>query len=189
MRGVLLVICVSCCAASGGCGIGNMRDGARVKPFEQAEFFPEGNATRLPVPQTVARGSLRDEALATGKKNGELVKEIPLELTMQTLTRGRERFGIHCAICHGQDGAGRGLIVERGFVPPPSFHESRLRDAPVGHFFDVMTRGYGAMYPYAARVKLEDRWAIAAYIRALQLSQNARIADVSDAERKKLEAP
>ena len=94
------------------------------------------------------------------------------------IERGRERFNIHCAVCHGFSGAGDGMIVQRGFPTPPSFHSDRLRAAPAGHFFDVMTRGYGVMYPYASRVPPEDRWAIVAYVRAIQLSQNATLADV-----------
>jgi mono/diheme cytochrome c family protein len=102
-----------------------------------------------------------------------LVNELPMPVTTELLARGQERFGIYCAVCHGDDAYGQGMIVQRGFPAPPSFHTDRLRQAPAGHFFDVMTRGYGVMYPYASRVTPADRWAITAYIRALQLSQHA----------------
>ena len=108
-------------------------------------------------------------------------------LTLTLLERGRERFDIACAPCHGRTGDGRGMIVERGFPMPPPFHSDRLRAAPVQHFYDVVTRGYGAMFPYAERVAPRDRWAIAAYIRALQASQNARLADVPAAQRQQLQ--
>ena len=114
----------------------------------------------------------------TGFQNGQLVLDIPVPITAELLGRGQERYGIYCAVCHGADGYGQGMIVQRGFPAPPSFHTDRLREAPAGHFFDVMTRGYGVMYPYASRVTPEDRWAIVAYIRALQFSQHAPIATV-----------
>ena len=117
-----------------------------------------------------------------------LIDEVPLKkVDRAVLERGRQRFNIYCSPCHGRTGDGQGMIVKRGFSPPPSFHIERLRDAPAGHFFHVITNGYGAMYSYASRVPVEDRWAITAYIRALQLSQNARVADVPASERGKLE--
>ena len=113
---------------------------------------------------------------------------MPMPVTREMLDRGRERFDIFCAVCHGQTGEGNGMIVQRGFPPPPSYHIDRLRQAPVGHFYDVITHGYGIMYSYANRVSVEDRWAIAAYIRALQLSHNARADQLPPGERAKLEA-
>jgi mono/diheme cytochrome c family protein len=110
----------------------------------------------------------------------------PPPLTLALLQRGQQRFRIDCTPCHSELGDGQGMIVQRGFSPPPSYHIARLRDAPVGHFYDVITHGYGAMYSFAARVAPADRWAIAAYIRALQRSQDATVADLSDAERKAL---
>jgi mono/diheme cytochrome c family protein len=115
-----------------------------------------------------------------------LVDKIPIPIDRAALARGRERFNIYCSPCHGQTGLGQGMIVQRGFSPPPSFHEQRLRDVPAGHFFHVITHGYGAMYSYAARVAPEDRWKIVAYIRALQLSFNARLDDVPVEDRAKL---
>jgi mono/diheme cytochrome c family protein len=103
------------------------------------------------------------------------------------IERGQQRYNIYCSPCHSRTGDGRGMIVQRGFPPPPSFHDQRLRDAPAGHFFNVITKGYGAMYSYASRIPVDDRWAIVAYIRALQLSQHATIDDVPAKERARLE--
>lgn len=167
----------------------DMIDGARYKPLEASGFFTDGGASR-PLPEhTLARGELRaDEHYFTGRTNGNLVTTFPEPVTRATLERGRERFEIYCAVCHGRVGDGRGMIVQRGFPPPPSLHEQRLKEVPVGHFFEVITNGFGVMYSYANRVEPADRWAIAAYIRALQLSQHARLADAEPGERAKLEA-
>jgi len=165
-----------------------MGDQPRYEAYEASDFFPDGAAMRPLPAHTVARGQLQaDEIFFTGIRNGKLVAEIPHQITTAMIERGRERFNIHCAVCHGSSGAGDGMIVQRGFPTPPSFHSDRLRAAPAGHFFDVMTRGYGVMYPYASRVTPEDRWAIVAYVRAVQLSQNATLADVPAAERSQLE--
>jgi mono/diheme cytochrome c family protein len=155
-----------------------MVDQAHLKPLAEENFFADGRASRVPPAHTVARGQLReDEQFYTGKIGEQLAATFPHPVTRQTLTRGRERFDIYCAVCHGPSGNGDGMIVQRGFPRPPSFHEERLRAAPIGHFVDVITNGYGVMYSYASRVAPEDRWAIAAYIRALQLSQHATPAD------------
>ena len=111
-----------------------------------------------------------------------------MKLTPELLARGRERFDAVCSECHDRTGSGNGMVVQRGFPQPPSFHVDRLRNAPIGHFYDVITNGYGVMYSYATRVEPEDRWAIAAYIRALQLSHHANVSDIDPAERTKLEA-
>ncbi len=146
-------------------------------------------ASRPLVPHTVARGQLdADETFYRGKVGTNLVEEFPIPITRQTLERGQERFNIYCSPCHGRTGEGNGMIVHRGFPAPPSYHIDRLRNAPVGHFFDVITQGYGVMYSYAERVKPADRWAIAAYIRALQKSHDARLADVPPQQRTTLEA-
>ncbi len=166
----------------------DMHDPPRYRPLAASEFFADGRASRPRIADTVARGQLRlDEALYKGRTGGELVDRIPIQVTRATLERGRERFDIFCSVCHGQLGDGDGMVVQRGFRPPPSFHLDRLRRRPVGHYFDVMTNGFGAMASYASRVPVEDRWAIAAYIRALQLSQNATIDDVPAGDRAKLE--
>lgn len=133
----------------------------------------------MPVVNTVARGMLReDEHLYQGKIDGQLTDIFPMPVTAAVMARGQERFNIFCAPCHGRTGQGNGMIVQRGFRTPPSFHEERLRSAPGGYFFDVQTNGFGAMSDYAAQVPVADRWAIAAYMRALQLSQRATVDDV-----------
>jgi mono/diheme cytochrome c family protein len=121
-------------------------------------------AARTPPTGTIAQGQLPGPKLNTGK--------IPMPITQALLARGRERYNIYCSPCHDFTGRGNGMIVQRGFLPPPSYHTDRLRDAPDSHFFDVISQGYGAMYSYGDRVSVSDRWAIVAYIRALQLSQN-----------------
>jgi hypothetical protein len=157
--------------------------------LSRSDFFQDNQmASRPVVMHTVARGQLNeDEAFYTGKIGTNLVTTFPLPITRELLERGRERFEIYCSVCHGRAGEGNGMIVQRGFPVPPSYHIDRLRQAPVGHFFDVMTQGYGIMYSYAERVKPEDRWAIAAYIRALQLSHNMKLVELPPAEREKLE--
>jgi len=150
-------------------------------------FFEDGRASRPLVEGTVPRGYAKTDAhLYTGKVNGRLAETFPFPITRPILERGRERYDIFCAPCHGRDGYGEGMIIQRGFRPPPSFHTDRLRQAPVGHFFEVITNGFGTMYGYASRIRPEDRWAIIAYIRALQLSQNATLQDVPPAERRRL---
>lgn len=160
------------------------------KPLERSDFFRDNQMASRPLPpHTVARGHLEeDEAFYTGKIGDKLVTSFPIPITREVLLRGRERFDIYCAPCHGRTGDGGGMIPQRGFPAPPSYHIDRLRTAPAGHIFDVITHGYGVMYSYAARVDPADRWAIAAYIRALQLSHDAKLADVPEAERAQLEA-
>jgi hypothetical protein len=127
-----------------------------------------------------------DELMFTGRENGVVADKFPFPITQADLDRGRERYNVYCTPCHDYSGTGRGMIVQRGFPQPPSYHIERLRDAPAGHFFEVMTNGFGAMYSYAARVEPADRWRIAAYIRVLQLSRNAKIDDVPESERANL---
>ncbi len=167
----------------------DMADQPKFKPLAANFFFADGAASR-PIPaHTVPRGQLREDALFfTGRIGGELVKELPSPVTLAMLERGQERYEIFCAVCHGADGEGRGAVVQRGFPQPPSLHIPRLREVPVGHFFEVITNGFGVMYPYASRVEPADRWAIAAYLRALQLSQSATLTDAEPAARAKLEA-
>ena len=152
----------------------DMHNQPRYKPYAATAFFGDGRSERPTIEDTVARGQLHlDQARYTGKENGKDISYFPIQITRADLARGRERFNIYCSPCHGRLGDGHGMIVLRGLRQPPSYHDPRLVDAPVGHFFDVMTNGYGAMYSYASRVAVDDRWRIAAYIRALQLSQNA----------------
>lgn len=160
------------------------------KPLRKSDFFHDNQMASRPLePHTIPRGQLdEDTAFYTGMVGSNLVADFPFPITREILERGRERYEIYCAICHGRTGAGNGMAVQRGFPPPPSYHIDRLRNAPVGHFVDVMTRGYGIMFSYASRVEPRDRWAIAAYIRALQLSRDASLAEVPPAERVRLEA-
>jgi mono/diheme cytochrome c family protein len=162
----------------------------KSSPLSESDFFPDGMGSRSAPPHTVAQDDLEtDKAFYTGMIGTNLVTTFPQPVTTAMLRRGQERFEINCVPCHGETGEGNGIVVQRGFPAPPSYHIDRLRTAPVGHFFDVMTRGYGVMFSYAARVTPEDRWAIAAYIRALQLSQNARLSDVPPEEVAQLNAP
>jgi mono/diheme cytochrome c family protein len=161
----------------------------RYNPYDASKFFGDSRSARPPVPGTIARGQLHlDELLFSGKVDGKDAEVFPFAITRADLNRGRERYNIYCAPCHDVTGSGRGMIVLRGFPQPPSFHIDRLRQAPPGHYFDVMTNGLGVMYSYSARVSPEDRWRIAAYIRALQLSQQATIADAPAAQQKTLQA-
>ena len=133
------------------------------------------------------RGQLRDDPLLyTGKINGADATVFPFPIDDKVMERGHERFDIFCSPCHGRTGQGDGMVVRRGYRHPPTYHQDRLRDAPVGHFFDVMTNGFGAMPDYAAQVSPEDRWAIASYIRALQLSEHASMNDLTPQERAKV---
>ena len=159
------------------------------KPLEASDFFQDNHMASRPLPaHTVARGHLdADDALYTGKIGTNLVEAFPVAINRKVLERGRERFEIYCSPCHGRTGEGNGMIVQRGFPAPPSYHIDRLRTAPVGHFYDVITHGYGIMYSYASRVEPADRWAIAAYIRALQKSRNSTLAEVPADQRAQLE--
>jgi hypothetical protein len=159
------------------------------RPLERNDFFRDNQMASRPLPpHTIARGHLdADEALYTGKIGPNLVTTFPFPITREVLLRGQERFDIYCAPCHGRTGDGNGMIPQRGFPAPPSYHIDRLRLAPVGHFFDVITHGYGVMYSYGSRVDPTDRWAIVAYIRALQLSHDAKVSDAPPQERAQLE--
>jgi mono/diheme cytochrome c family protein len=152
----------------------DMHNQPRYKPFATTDFFGDGRSERPAIEDTVARGQLHlNDARYTGKVNGTDINYFPIQIKRADLVRGQERFDIYCSPCHGRLGDGRGMVVLRGFRQPPSYYEPRLVSAPVGHFFDVMTNGFGAMFSYASRVPVDDRWRIAAYIRALQLSGNA----------------
>ena len=168
----------------------DMHDNPRFEPLEASTFFADGRSQRMPVPNTVARGTVHtDEQLYTGKIGGQLADTLPVTATPELVARGRERFNVFCSPCHGRTGRGDGMVVQRGFRAPPTFHSDRLRAAPVGYYFDVITNGFGAMQDYAAQVPVADRWAIAAYIRALQLSQHANIEDIPAEKRAALDAP
>ena len=192
---VLLLIAVVCLAA--GCRR-DMQDQPKMKPFRGSAYFADGLSGRQPIEGTVARGFLRtDTEYFTGKKSGQPavaqpspqsitgtqqqtvaanafaddIDTFPFPITKETVVRGRERYEIFCSVCHGLTGNGDGMIVRRGFRRAASFNDDRLRQAPVGHFFDAITNGWGAMPSYSSQIPVQDRWAIIAYIRALQLSQ------------------
>ncbi len=166
-----LLLCIA--TFSTGCRQ-DMHNQPRYKPYAATGFFGDGRSARPTIDDTVARGQLRvDQARYTGKVNGSDIDYFPIQISAGDVRRGQERFEIYCTPCHGRLGDGHGMVVSRGLRQPPSYLDQRLVTAPVGHFFDVMTNGYGAMYSYASRVAPDDRWRIAAYIRALQLSQNA----------------
>lgn len=167
----------------------DMHDQAKYEPYEESDFFADGQASRPSVPGTVARGWLReDDHLYRGLgPDGGFASTLPMPLSRALVERGRQRFDIFCSPCHGRTGDGNGMIVQRGFKRPPSLHEERLRDMPFGYFFDVMTNGFGQMSSYAAQVPVEDRWAIAAYVRALQSSRHVDVASLPEADRQLLE--
>ena len=168
----------------------NMFKQAKVRPQAESLFFDDGAAMRPAVPGTLARGFLReDDRYYRGvEPNGEKVKKAPIAITPESLRRGRERFSIYCAPCHGQVGTGRGIVVEKGLPPPTSYHDPRLVQEPDGHYFDVITNGLRNMPSYASQVPVEDRWKIIQYIRALQRSQNAKPEDVPPEIRQNLTA-
>jgi mono/diheme cytochrome c family protein len=160
----------------------DMHDQPRFKPLAESDFYADLRSSRAPIDGTVARGQLHEDAyFYTGKIGANPGNYMPSEVPVneETLARGRERFNIYCAPCHSRVGDGNGMVVQRGYRHPPTYHQDRLRQAPLGYFFDVMTNGFGAMPDYAAQIPPQDRWCIVAYIRALQLSQNAASADVA----------
>lgn len=189
MRFIIFAFCLLPFAVTTACRY-DMQDQPRLLVYKSSDFFPDGRASREAPEGTVARGQLREnKALYTGKLENatgtaqtnaagqqitfpDSVTEFPMAVTQEVLDRGQERYKISCQVCHGAFGNGDGMVVRRGFPKPPSYHDDRLRNAPVGHFFDVATNGWGKMQGYAAQTSVSDRWAIIAYIRALQLSQN-----------------
>lgn len=194
LRGLLIG---AFCLFSIGCGVRfDMQDQPRYKTYKKSDFFADGRGSRDRVEGTVARGQLNDnKAFYTGKiENPDMsvqvqtttnaagntivtsfpndIDEFPIPVTKELVERGQERYNIYCIVCHGPVGSGDGMIVRRGFSPPPTYHDDRLRNAPVGHFFDVITNGWGKMGSYGYSIQPADRWAIVAYIRALQVSQS-----------------
>jgi len=165
----------------------DMHDQPKFIPLRESDFFADHRSERPLVEGTVARGEVEDsDLLSTGMVNGELATVFPFPVTWDVMRRGQERYDIFCSPCHARTGNGDGMIVRRGFRAPPSLHVDRLRQAPVGHFFDVITNGFGAMPDYRAQVPVRDRWAIIAYIRALQASTAAGIADVPPERRNEI---
>jgi len=166
----------------------NMDDQEKFEPYEANPIFSDSAAMRTPPEGTVARGTLvSDSARQLGLLGESLfVAHVPMDITMPLLERGQERFNIFCSPCHGRLGDGRGIIVQRGYVPPPSFHDERLRNVADGYIFNVITNGIRNMKSYRHQVPVDDRWAIVAYVRALQRSQNATIDDVPQEKRSQL---
>ena len=184
-----LALLTALVAVGAGCRQ-DMHDAPRYDPLESSAFFADGQSARPLVANTVARGQLReDRHLYEGIVDGKPAETFPMPVTVAVMQRGQERFNVFCSPCHGRTGEGNGMIVQRGFRQPPSYHEDRLRNAPVGYFFDVMTHGFGAMQDYSAQVPVADRWAIAAYMRALQFSQRASVDDVPADRRPELDRP
>lgn len=156
-----------------GCRL-DMRDQPRYEPFEASTFFADGAAVRPRIADTVARGEVNlDDQLHTGRVNGQVADSFPFTVTVALLERGQERYNIFCAPCHGLVGDGQGIVTDYGMPVPASFHDPALRDETTGYYFTVITNGTRVMPSYASRIRPEDRWAIIAYVRALQLSQNA----------------
>jgi len=183
-----LAFCLAVVAAS-GCRQ-DMHNTPRADPLRESLFTQGASTARPLVEGTVARGTLQDDAgFFTGKNGAVALDALPFPLTAEVLDRGEQRFNIYCTPCHGLSGNGDGMIVRRGYRQPPSFHIDRLRAAPLGHYYDVMTSGFGAMPDYRAQIAPRDRWAIAAYVRALQLSQHAPAAEFPVEERQKLSQP
>jgi mono/diheme cytochrome c family protein len=185
----MLALAGVCLLGAAGCRQ-DMHNQPKYRGLRPSVFFADGSSARPLVEGTVARGTLQDdEGFFTGKVNKVEVKELPFPVDEQVLNRGQERFNIYCTPCHDRTGSGNGMVVQRGYRRPPSFHIDRLRQADPGHFFDVMTNGFGAMPDYNVQIAPRDRWAIVAYIRALQLSQHAAAADVPGGDPTKVPQP
>ena len=186
-RAAIAATAFAALAASAACRQ-DMHDTPRYKPLQQSDSYADKRSSRPIIEGTVARGFLKaDDIFYTGMQAGVPVEKIPMPLTAAVVDRGRERYNIYCSPCHGVAGDGDGMIVKRGYKQPTSYHDPRLRNEKAGYFFDVMTRGFGQMPDYAAQVSPKDRWAIVAYIRALQLSQHASVGDLTQDERGRLE--
>jgi len=168
----------------------DMHDQPKYEPLETSRFFADGQASRPWIEGTIARGLLRDQSVyfTALTAEGELTAELPIPVDRRALENGHDSFNTFCSPCHDYLGTGLGMIVQRGFKRPTSFHDPRLRDAPVGYFFDVMSNGFGDMSSYAAQLEPQERWEIAAYIRVLQLSQHVRLADLTAEDRAHLPA-
>ena len=184
MRKPSLLVAAAALALAGGACRQDMHDQPKAKPQSKSTFFADGRTGRLPVEGTVAHGDLReDDHLYRGKINGQFATTFPFPIDAKVMARGQERYNIFCAPCHGQTGLGNGMVVQRGHKVAQSHHIDRLREQPPGQWFDVITNGFGAMYGYAAQIPVEDRWAIAAYVKALQLSRHASIEDIPEDKR------
>jgi mono/diheme cytochrome c family protein len=176
----------ACTVLLAGCSLKqDMALQPKNRPLSPSDFFTDGRSERPLVENTVARGSYADEALFVAKDSNSF----PLAVTQELLERGEGRYKIFCTPCHGLQGDGNGMVSMRGMKHPPTYHEDRLRQAPNGYFFDVVTNGFGAMYGYSAQISPRDRWAIVAYVRALQLSRNIKATELSPEQREKVMHP
>jgi mono/diheme cytochrome c family protein len=184
-RGILIAACV---LALAGCNEEllrqDMANQPKYRPQTPSDFFPDGRSNRPLIENTVARGSLVNDDLVVPKDSNAF----PLPVTQALLERGEARYKIYCSPCHGLQGDGNGMIVERGMKRPPSYHIDRLRQSPNGYYYDVITNGFGSMYSYNAQIPPKDRWAIIAYVRALQLSRNAKASELPESIRAKVAA-
>jgi mono/diheme cytochrome c family protein len=188
-RRPLLVAGALCLLAAAGCRQ-DMHNQPKYRPLRGSAFYPDASSARPLVEGTIARGTLQtDAAFFTGKSGALFVNELPFPVTHEVLDRGQERFNIFCAPCHDATGSGSGLIVQRGYSQPPSFHIDRLRKIEAGYFFDVMTNGFGRMPDYRAQINPRDRWNIVAYIRTLQFAQHAPTAEVPGWDPSKIGKP
>lgn len=185
-RSVRMAVFITAVFCALGCRR-DMQDQPKITPLQASRFFADGRAARLIPAGTIARGELNNnDAFHTGVVNGRFLETLPVTVDRKLLVRGRQRFDIFCSPCHGVLGDGNGMIAHRGFKQPADFHTDRLRQAPPGYVFQVISNGYGAMMDYSTQVPAEDRWAIVAYIRALQLSRNATVDDVPQQARTEL---
>jgi mono/diheme cytochrome c family protein len=187
---VLGVLSVAVLAAATAACRQDMHDQPRYTAYQPSSFF-ENNSSARPLPEgTVARGQLREDTLLyTGKVGEDDAMEMPFAVDEAVLARGREAYDAYCSHCHGLTGAGDGMVVQRGYTKPPVLYEERLKGAPIGHFYDVITNGFGAMPDHAAQIKVRDRWAIAAYLRALQAAASGTVDDVPASQREQLDRP
>lgn len=187
---ILVTGLVSVVFGASGCRL-DMHDAPRYDAMERSDLFENGSSARPLVEGTVARGEFHpdESAFYTGFGDAGFVKGLPpgVDVTREFLIRGKERYDIFCSPCHGYTGAGDGMIVQRGFRAPPTYHNARNREEGLGRIFYIITNGYGQMYSYGHAIKPHDRWAIAAYIRALQLSQSAPLSAVAEKDRARLE--
>ena len=185
---VSLLAAAALAATASGCRR-DMQDQPRYQPLQASRFFADGRASRQVPADTVARNQLHDtDPVHTGEMNGAFLTTLPVPVNRELLERGQDRFNIYCSPCHGRVGDGNGMVTRRGVKWPANLHSARLRQAPPGYLFQVITHGYGAMLSYQNQIEVPDRWAIVAYIRALQLSRNATIEDVPQAARTQLES-
>jgi len=187
-RATAASVLVAAALVAGGCRQ-DMHDQAKYTTYVPSAFFANGSSARQLVANVVPRGTTHDDVLLyTGQENGAMATQFPFPVTAAVISRGQSRFNAFCSPCHDRTGSGNGMIVQRGYKHPTSFHDPRLRNSTPGYFFQAMSNGFGVMPSYASQIPdVKDRWAIIAYIRALQLSQNATLADVPAADREQLQ--